>query len=72
MKYYFELLLIDVLARTAFEFPANTVCGICVSMCPTEAITLNDDVSTHTKQCIRCCAYIKNCPTGARLIGHDE
>jgi len=45
-----------------------TVCGTCASVCPTAAISVNDNVATEIGQCIRCCACIKHCPTGARVI----
>jgi len=47
---------------------ACTVCGTCVSVCPTAAISINGSVTTEIERCIRCCACIKNCPTGARVI----
>jgi len=45
-----------------------TVCGTCASVCPTEAISINESVETKIELCIRCCACIKNCPTGARVM----
>lgn len=45
-----------------------TVCGTCVSVCPTAAISINGSVATKIELCIRCCACIKNCPTGARVM----
>jgi len=45
-----------------------TVCGTCASVCPTEAISINGNVATKIELCIRCCACIKNCPTGARVM----
>lgn len=45
-----------------------TVCGMCASVCPTAAISINGSVTTKIELCIRCCACIKNCPTGARVM----
>lgn len=46
-------------------------CGICVSVCPTGAITLNDLPETDASACILCCACIKECPTDARVNDSD-
>ena len=43
-----------------------TLCGVCAEVCPTEAISVNETVSTDSKQCIRCSACIKECPEVAR------
>lgn len=43
------------------------LCGLCVNVCPTSAITLGKGISTSQSACIRCCACIKECPTGARI-----
>jgi len=45
-----------------------TVCGTCVDVCPTEAISINGSVATKVELCIRCCACVKNCPTSARVM----
>jgi ferredoxin len=44
----------------------------CVSVCPTAAIALRDTVVTDARACILCCACVKNCPTGARVIEHPR
>ena len=44
-----------------------TLCGTCVSVCPTAAISINGSVETQIELCIRCCACVKSCPTGARV-----
>jgi Fe-S-cluster-containing hydrogenase component 2 len=43
-----------------------------VSVCPTAAIVLEDKVHTETGNCIVCCACVKNCPTGARVMKHPK
>ena len=48
-----------------------TVCGTCISVCPTAAISISKRVITKTEQCIRCCACIKICPEGARGINNE-
>lgn len=48
-----------------------TVCGMCASVCPTTAISINERVETKIELCIRCCACIKNCPEEARVM-EDE
>lgn len=47
------------------------VCGTCVSVCPTAAISINGSVTTDVNNCIRCCACIKNCPEGARVVENE-
>jgi ferredoxin len=42
-------------------------CGICVSVCPEEAIEANGYL-TDKEKCIYCCACIKACPVGARRL----
>ncbi|MBN2061830.1 MAG: EFR1 family ferrodoxin [Deltaproteobacteria bacterium] len=43
-------------------------CGRCTQVCPTEAVRMNESVTTDQEKCIRCCSCIKNCPTGARIM----
>ncbi|MBW1788380.1 MAG: 4Fe-4S binding protein [Deltaproteobacteria bacterium] len=44
------------------------LCGTCASVCPTEAVTVDEIVTTKGLECILCCACVKNCPTGARVM----
>lgn len=43
------------------------LCGTCATVCPTQAITVDDAVTTVQQDCIACCACIKSCPTEARI-----
>jgi ferredoxin len=43
-------------------------CGICVSVCPNEAIDESAGYATIDEKCIHCCACIKSCPAGARIL----
>lgn len=48
---------------------ACCACGICIEVCPTHAIRLNDGgdaIETDAARCIKCCACVKECPNGAR------
>ena len=49
-----------------------TYCSTCVTLCPTEAITPDDNYTTNPKLCIMCCACVKGCPEGARYIDSDR
>ena len=43
-------------------------CGICLSVCPENAIDETDTYATIEKKCIYCCACIKACPLDARIM----
>lgn len=45
-----------------------TKCGICAGNCPTHAISISDAVRTDPDLCIFCCACVKKCQEGARVI----
>ena len=49
-----------------------TLCGVCVEVCPTAAITMTPRVMTKPETCIRCCACVKHCPTHARIMTHPR
>jgi len=53
------------------EKSACDACGVCVTACPTDAITLNDTASTRRSACILCCACIKKCPNNARYMDNE-
>ena len=43
-------------------------CETCSHVCPTAAVTVGAVVTTDPLDCILCCACVKNCPTGARVM----
>lgn len=43
-------------------------CGICVDVCPTNAITMNSIILTNGELCTWCCACVKACPNEARIF----
>lgn len=45
-----------------------TNCGICVEICPTNAITNNAAKTTSGELCTWCCACVKACPEDARIF----
>jgi len=47
-----------------------TLCGTCVGVCPTFAISRGDEIITEADACIKCCACVKNCPEQARVLNH--
>ncbi|HKI50218.1 MAG TPA: 4Fe-4S dicluster domain-containing protein, partial [Desulfobacteria bacterium] len=65
-------------ARKSIPFTPETdedtciQCGRCVETCPTEAVSLDESVTTDRWRCIICFACIKNCPTGARQMKDEN
>lgn len=46
-----------------------TECEYCIDVCPTHAISLeNDGMYSDPALCIKCCACVKECPEGARTF----
>lgn len=43
-------------------------CGICVTVCPKDAIDQSNGYATRDEDCIHCCACIKECPKEARVM----
>ena len=43
-----------------------TNCDICITICPTQAITNEDNLMVKTEKCISCMACIYACPNNAR------
>ena len=44
-----------------------TMCGECVTVCPTAAITVGDHTAIDRSLCILCSACVRSCPTGAMV-----
>ena len=55
-------------AATSTDNDACTMCETCATVCPTGAITYEDEVITDNDKCILCCACVKVCPTEAREL----
>ncbi len=45
-------------------------CGLCAQICPMGAID-PQDVSSVVGKCIKCCACVKRCHTGAKYFDHE-
>ncbi|MCE5271463.1 4Fe-4S binding protein [bacterium] len=45
-----------------------TECGTCASVCPVEAIIVGPEAATDTASCILCCACVRACASGARVM----
>lgn len=45
-------------------------CGTCIDVCPTMSIRMTDEgeVQTEPSTCIKCCACVKSCPSGALVF----
>lgn len=52
-------------AAPVVDYELCDKCEICVQVCPSGAITLNEVVTADPTLCIRCCACVKACPQGA-------
>ncbi|MCW3788106.1 4Fe-4S binding protein [Plebeiibacterium sediminum] len=46
-------------------------CGVCIDVCPTNAILLDEAIKTNSALCILCCACVKYCPNEARYNDSD-
>ena len=44
------------------------MCGVCVDVCPMEAIDCEDVSVVDPTLCIKCCACVKECPKEAKLL----
>ena len=45
-----------------------TQCGYCIEICPTQTISLKEEIVSDSLKCIKCCACVKFCPNEARLF----
>jgi len=45
-----------------------TLCGLCMESCPSDAISIENEVVMDAGRCIFCCACIKTCPEDAVSI----
>jgi L-aspartate semialdehyde sulfurtransferase ferredoxin len=43
-------------------------CGTCISVCPTDALSLMDTILVDNKKCIMCKNCVRVCPVGALLV----
>lgn len=47
-------------------------CGLCVRLCPVQAISMQHPCQTDENLCISCMRCTKYCPTGARHLAKEE
>lgn len=45
-----------------------THCGLCIEICPVQAISLKEEIVSDAGRCIKCCACVKQCPAEARIF----
>lgn len=57
-------------ARCHHAYDTNSPCDLCLTACPTEAISLAGGVQVQADRCIRCGLCLHICPTGV-FDGHD-
>lgn len=47
------------------------LCGECIEVCPTQAISMDSEIKTDPNLCIWCCACVKECPSDGRIFNHS-
>lgn len=58
-----------IVAATPISTPSCKLCGKCVSICPTDAISVSENkLVTDISKCALCMACVKACPSGARIL----
>ena len=63
------------ISKTGFEALTRVIefscsaCGLCVSLCPTEAIAMQDNVPTLVGQCTKCGFCYQGCPRSFSPLG---
>ena len=67
---YKELKERPILSPDTVDADCN-LCGVCVEVCPTNAITLNSHIETVKESCIWCCACVKFCEYNARIMNNS-
>lgn len=56
-------------AATPISTPSCKLCGKCVSICPTNAISVSENkLVTDISKCALCMVCVKACPSGARIL----
>jgi ferredoxin len=60
---------IDIVPTTNLE--QCNQCGFCVEVCPTNAITIQENIITNGELCTWCCACVKACPNEARIFDNS-
>ncbi|OGR23104.1 MAG: hypothetical protein A2277_06170 [Desulfobacterales bacterium RIFOXYA12_FULL_46_15] len=62
----------EAVARAPMDFIQVTDdcdgCGVCIPVCPENAVDEANRYASRSDRCIYCCACIKTCPAGARIM----
>jgi NAD-dependent dihydropyrimidine dehydrogenase PreA subunit len=59
-------------AVAVIDFEKCTGCGICVSVCPTGAIEVNQHAVVNEETCNGCAACVSECPNEAIIIARKK